>query len=159
MKKLASLILICVFSIMLFPSNMAVTNLPSEIEYDEEEHIAGLELTKENLMTVLEYYEVEYAEIVFNQAMLESGHLKSNLARNHNNLFGMRVARSRPTMAVSETASGYAHYTHWSESVQDYKLWQDMKEVSGDYYTYLKRRGYAKYPGYMSRLKSLETSN
>jgi len=68
---------------------------------------------------------IKYPDIVFAQAILESGHFKSSIFRNNNNLFGMRLARVRQTTAIGKKA-GYAVYSDWIMSVQDYKLWQDF---------------------------------
>lgn len=68
---------------------------------------------------------IKYPDIVFAQAILESGHFKSSIFRNNNNLFGMRLARVRQTTAIGKK-SGYAVYSDWIMSVQDYKLWQDF---------------------------------
>jgi uncharacterized FlgJ-related protein len=70
--------------------------------------------------------EIKYPEIVFAQAILESGHFKSTLFENHNNLFGMKYPSIRKTLAVGKSKSGYAKFEDWSASVLDYKLWQDM---------------------------------
>jgi flagellum-specific peptidoglycan hydrolase FlgJ len=65
-----------------------------------------------------------YPDIVFAQGVLESGHFKSDLFRDNNNLFGMRQPKLRKTTATGKR-KGYAVYSNWVESVQDYKLWQD----------------------------------
>ena len=65
-----------------------------------------------------------YPDIVFAQGILESGHFKSDLFRNNNNLFGMRQPKVRKTTATGKR-KGYAVYANWIESVRDYKLWQD----------------------------------
>lgn len=65
-----------------------------------------------------------YPEIVFAQGVLESGHFKSDLFRNNNNVFGMRQPKLRKTTATGKR-KGYAVYDNWIESVRDYKLWQE----------------------------------
>lgn len=47
----------------------------------------------------LEGYKKENAEIIVQQAVLESGHFESNLAIHGNNVFGMKMPRTRPTFA------------------------------------------------------------
>lgn len=68
--------------------------------------------------------DIKFPEIAFAQAILESGHFKSKIAKHNNNLFGMRMPKQRETTAIG-TKYGYAKYKSWQTSVRDYKLWQD----------------------------------
>jgi hypothetical protein len=83
---------------------------------------------------------VQYPEIVWAQAVWETGHFSSKLFRYNNNMFGMRVARSRYTTAVGKQF-GYARYLSWQESVIDYKYFQDRFigkiRSKKDYFKYL----------------------
>lgn len=114
----------------------------------------GQPLTEEALACVLIELEMEYPKVVFRQAMLETGHLRSKLCRTHNNLFGMRKPRKRMTFAIGETRGRYAKFKDWVYSVADYKLWQGDVQVDS-YYTFLKRRNYASNPHYVSLLKAI----
>ena len=58
------------------------------------------------------------------QAYAESGLGVSELAKTNKNLFGMRLARTRSTLAIGEEY-GFAVFDSWKESVIDYKLWQN----------------------------------
>jgi len=64
-----------------------------------------------------------HPEIVYAQAVLETGRFTSRIFLENNNLFGMRLAKKRYTLAIGER---YAHavYNNWQESVDDYLLWQ-----------------------------------
>ena len=42
---------------------------------------------EEGLIEALDYYEIQYPEIVYAQALLETGHFKSSACINDNNLF------------------------------------------------------------------------
>ena len=64
-----------------------------------------------------------YPDIAYAQALLESGSFTSLLARKNHNIFGMRVPTKRPTTATGKR-NGYATYSSWQESIQDYKIWQ-----------------------------------
>ena len=81
-----------------------------------------IKFSKEEFITFLKDINIKYPEVVYAQAVIESG-FKSKLFINNNNLFGMRVAKSRPTLA-SNKSSNYAHYNNWKESVIDYALYQ-----------------------------------
>lgn len=116
------------------------------------------ELNIENLVKYLELKEIKDAKIVLQQAILESGWLRSGSARNYNNLFGMKYANRRPTTATG-TGLGHASYAHWTDSVKDYMLWREYWENKGhdtsDYYKFLKKVGYAESTIYIAVLKSI----
>jgi flagellum-specific peptidoglycan hydrolase FlgJ len=50
----------------------------------------------------------------------------------------------------------YHKYNHWTESVEAYKRFQDKKYKGGDYYTFLKKVGYAEDPHYVWKLKHIK---
>ena len=99
---------------------------------------------KEGLRDALEYYGIHHPDIVYAQAILETGHFKSVGCLKHNNLFGLYNSR----------AKRYHRFEHWTESVVAYKKWiQRRYKPPADYYTFLKRIGYATDPQYIQKLK------
>lgn len=113
--------------------------------------------TPQKLLIYLRDIGVKHAEIVYAQAVLETGNFKSKGFKMCNNLFGMRVARSRPTSALGEKF-GYAYFKDWRMSVIDYALFQSayarkIRTKSG-YYEYLSRN-YASDAGYINKLKKI----
>jgi uncharacterized FlgJ-related protein len=120
-----------------------------------EERFSDLKLLK-----YLKELNIKFYDIVYAQAVLETGHFKSDSFKNGNNLFGMKVAKQRPTTAIAEYL-GHAKYTSWKESVMDYALYQskylskiDSKE---EYFSYLEKN-YAEDPGYIKKIKSIVAS-
>lgn len=98
---------------------------------------------EEGLWEALEYYDVYHKEIVYAQAILETGWFKSSGCRKGNNLFGLR-------------GKHYHRYSHWSESVKAYKDKIQSRYKSGeDYYKFLKRIHYAENPNYNNLVKSI----
>lgn len=98
---------------------------------------------QEGLWEALEYYDVHHKEIVYAQAVLETGWFKSGGCRKGNNLFGLRGKR-------------YHRYNHWSESVKAYKeKIQSRYKPGEDYYKFLKRIHYAEAQNYTTLLKSI----
>lgn len=65
---------------------------------------------------------IRFPAIVHAQAVHESNFFKSDLAKNNNNLFGMKYPGKRITAAVGEL-NGYAYYAGWTDSVVDYAMW------------------------------------
>jgi hypothetical protein len=106
--------------------------------------------------------DIKHPDIVLAQAILESGYLSSPIFIENNNLFGMRLPERRPTVALSENR-GYSVYDCWTDSVKDYKLFQEFlfrrKEKTRDeYFDYLDRI-YAEDPNYVPFLKKVIEDN
>lgn len=102
---------------------------------------------KEGLMEALIYYEVDYPEIVYAQAVLETGNFTSSGCRNKNNLFGLMLGKS------------LRRFNHWTESVIFYKQKIQSRYKGGDYYAFLTRIGYAANPNYNAHVKKIVEQN
>lgn len=101
---------------------------------------------KDGLKNALEFYGIEHSDIVYAQALLETGHFKSVGCLEHNNLFGL----------YNSKAKRYYRFNHWSESVVAYKKWiQRRYKPPEDYYEFLKRIHYARDPEYIKKLKKI----
>lgn len=101
---------------------------------------------KEGLKEALAYYDIQCPDIVYAQAILETGHFTSVGCVKHNNLFGLYNSRK----------GRYHKFNHWAESVVAYKEWiQRRYKPPEDYYKFLKRIGYASDPLYVNKLKSI----
>jgi hypothetical protein len=101
---------------------------------------------------------IRYPDIVLAQAILESGHLGSQIFVENNNLFGMRFPRQRETVATGNN-KGYSVYNCWTDSVKDYKLFQDYlfrnnEKTKEEYFDYL-QRVYAEDPRYVHFVKKI----
>lgn len=100
----------------------------------------------DDLMAVLEYYNVKHKNIVYAQAILETGHFRSKVCREYNNLFGLYNSRSKD----------YYKFNHWSESVVAYLSYiQYRYKPPNDYYKFLEEIGYAEDPQYITKLKNI----
>jgi len=98
---------------------------------------------------------LEFPDIVFAQAVLESGNFTSRLTKENNNLFGMKKPSKRPTTSVG-ISHGYAVYESWRESIEDYYIFQEMlfskhKFTRSSYLNYLDRY-YSTTKGYKNRV-------
>lgn len=116
-------------------------------------------LTPENLKLAIEFNCITSPEIVMAQSRLETGNFRSDLCIGHNNLFGMKKARVRPSSAQGATDNNYATYLTWYDSVKDLKLFQGWYLSRGrdlsDYYTFLEEIGYAEDPKYLVKIREL----
>ena len=116
-------------------------------EYRQDFHSKSPE---DGLMEALIYYEVQYPQIVYAQALIETGNFKSNLCLNSNNLFGL----------YNSSRGRYHRFDHWTESVVAYKDFiQRRYKPPEDYYKFLQRIGYAGDPNYISKLKKAVNKN
>lgn len=101
---------------------------------------------QEGLMEALEYYKVKHPQIVYAQAVLETGHFKSDLRLNGNNLFGLYNSKKHR----------YYTFDHWKDCIIAYKEMVQYKYKDGDdYLNFLKEIGYAEDPKYIYKLKEL----
>lgn len=99
--------------------------------------------TIEQVKAELHRQGVPHANIVLAQARLETGNFTSNRCKRDHNLFGMKKGRR------------YARYSHWRESVADYKERISSRYTGGDYYAFLRRIGYASDLRYGHKLRTI----
>ena len=123
-----------------------------------EEWLKTLELNHENLELAMEFYEIEHADIVMSQALIETGHFKSYNCTKRHNLFGLVNSRQKRTEA---NRNRYFVFNHWSESVKgyrdyvQYKFTDNKEKWDNDYYVFLQRLGYAEDPTYVNKVRNL----
>lgn len=115
------------------------------------------EFTPDKLKKYIKSCGIMHPEIVFAQAKIETGNFKSYIFKEGNNLFGMKLATSRPTTAIGEI-SGHALYQNWMQSVQDYALYQSAylrKLKSKENYLDYLRENYATDQEYVLKIKKI----
>lgn len=102
---------------------------------------------EEGLIEALDYYGIQFPQIVYAQALLETGHFKSKVCKEYNNLFGLYNSRTR----------SYYKFDNWWDSVIAYRDKVQYKyKGNTDYYTFLVKLPYATDPNYISKVKQLE---
>lgn len=135
----------CIFSsykqhqplLKLNKTHVVCNNIAVKSEIENPEH---------NLLRVLKEINVKYPEIVYSQAILETGHFTSRVYKKYNNLFGL----------YNSSKSDYYSFSTWQESVLAYKKYIQYKlHKNEDYYIFLKRIGYAEDPLYINKIKQL----
>lgn len=118
------------------------------------------EFSHQKFADLLYAINVKYPHIVMAQAIIESGNFTSSIFRNNNNMFGMRLPRSRSTTAIGEK-NGFACYTTWKDCVYDYALYQSQAmrtcSTEEEYYKALEER-YAQDTAYVPALKATITN-
>lgn len=155
---------IVVISIATF-FGFAITPRPTVTTLTQEEKVILVreynEFSEQKLIEQIKALNFRFPHIILAQANLESGHFKSNIFLQNHNLFGMKEAKSRSTLAKG-TNRGHAYYGDWQDSVVDYALFYstylyDIK-TEGEYYEYLNQY-YAEDPTYVQRLRSFVNKN
>lgn len=101
---------------------------------------------QDGIIEALDYYGIEHSDIVYAQAILETGWFKSRICLQYNNLFGLYNSRTK----------SFYRFNHWSESVIAYKKWiQRRYKPPGDYYQFLVQINYAEDKEYVNKLKKI----
>ena len=96
-------------------------------------YLPTLALTENDVYCYIKKVGIKNADVVFKQAIYESGYFKSHIFKTKQNLFGFRRSR------------GYLKFKTWQASVDFYKKWQDKyyKEDEENYYKFLQRKNYS----------------
>ena len=118
------------------------SNEIEEIVFDVKE----LELNKENFFKACDYYGVHHSNIVYAQALVESGHFTSNLFHTRNNFLGLWNYRKNE----------FYKFDHWTDCINAYGAKVQYKYKGGGYYQFLDDIGYAKAEHYITLVKKVE---
>lgn len=104
-----------------------------------------------------EYYHIQHPQIVYAQAVLESGNFMSDLYKNNCNIFAMTRVKSRPTTQLNKTiedTSRWGIYCEPWDCFADYAIWQGMyaNNLSDEQYLDRLQQVYAEDPHYKQKL-------
>jgi uncharacterized FlgJ-related protein len=146
--------LLLIFGFTSNPANK-VENLSQEERLIVIREYSGFSESK--LIEKIDQLNFRYPHIILAQAKLESGHFKSTIFLENNNMFGMKEAKLRANLAKG-TNRGHAYYDTWQDCILDYALYystylSDIR-TEGEYFEYL-RQNYAEDPTYVQRLKQI----
>lgn len=115
------------------------------------------EFHQDSLFNMLKHINVRFPHIVMAQSRLETGNWQSNIFLENQNLFGMKQARNRVSLATG-TNAGHAVYQHWRESVLDYAVYQSryLSQLRSEeqYYQYL-ASNYAEDTNYVNKIRNI----
>lgn len=123
-----------------------------------EAEIYSKDFSIELFKQALYYAEISNPQIVFSQAVLETGNFKSELFIRGNNIFGMRPAKVRNSTGIG-IYNYHCTYSHWYDSILDLKLWQAYWIKKGynlnNYLTFLTEIKYATDLDYINKLLNI----
>lgn len=119
---------------------------PLPIKLEQPEFFLEDIPTKELVKEACEYYNIKHSDIVVSQAILETGHFKSENCIKGNNLFGLYNSKKKE----------FFKFNHWTESVKAYRDMIQYRYTEGDYYQWLEKIGYAEDPLYVKKLINIK---
>jgi hypothetical protein len=131
--------------------------------YEQELIVVSLEkeknkFTEDKFILELKRLNVRFPYIVMAQAIVETGHYKSQVFKENNNLFGMKEATVRINTAKG-TQNGHAFYDNWYQSLYDYAFYQcrylGQIDTENEYYLYLSSTYAEAGDGYVKLLKEI----
>jgi hypothetical protein len=137
------------------------------VEHDHEKLVMVLNdqenesFTPQRLYDYIKELNIKFPDVVFAQAVLESGNFKSAIFRSNHNLFGMKEAGKR-IRTCKGTEMNHAFYDNWKESVLDYAFYQasylDDIKTQEQYLEYLDNN-YAEAGNYGKHVQGVINSN
>lgn len=93
-------------------------------EYHMTPHSAYSTITKDSVASLLKELHAWYPDIIMAQIQTESGFGTSDVAKNSNNLLGMKKTNKRKTTQIKNQAyKGYGMYNNWESCVIDRVMW------------------------------------
>jgi uncharacterized FlgJ-related protein len=107
--------------------------------------------TREALIEEIKCHGFKYPDLILAQALLETGHFKSTIFKENNNLFGMKQPRKRYTLCKGSNLK-HGVYDNWKISVEDRMIYDTLylKDMTRTQYLKFLDNVYCK-SGYYSR--------
>lgn len=159
------------FIILVFIVNLGIIVFPdyyNNNNINEQEEVSSIvkleepdfffKSPQEGILEALKYYRVKYPDIVYAQAILETGNFRSKVCKDYNNLFGL----------YNSSKKDYYRFNHWTESIEGYikyiqERYKPPNEESDNelnYYKFLEKIGYAENSIlYTSKIKEIVNRN
>lgn len=147
MKKIIFILLMLCQTFIVGKADVAKRDFKDIVKSLEIKELRNTEFSIDNLYKYLKLTNVPDPEIVIAQFIVETGWFKSFLFKKGNNISGMKKATKRATTCIG-TISGYAKFSHWTSSVDDFKLWLDYHGLSEGYFKHLQSKKYSESSGY-----------
>jgi flagellum-specific peptidoglycan hydrolase FlgJ len=102
-------------------------------------------ISLEDVANEIRKHGILHEKIVLAQAVHETGWFEcTDCSLDKNNIFGWRWK------------GRYMEFDTWQESVAYYARWQDRHYKGGNYYEFLKKKGFATDPNYIKKIKKLK---
>lgn len=132
-----------------------------EKEYVPTEAVVFKETkTEEEIFEMVDRMPFKHKDIIKAQILIETGHFKDEVFKHNNNLFGMRLAKQRLTLATGDNLK-HAVFETVEESLYDRLIYEALylnKLNREQYFSFLDRL-YAEGEGYSTTLKQIIKNN
>ena len=118
------------------------------------------QIYREMVFNAVDDMEFKFKDIVKAQAILESGHFNSDVFKQNNNVFGIRLPKKRKTTAIGSNLR-YAVYGDICSSIEDRLIYEQRYLINltrQQYFAYLDRV-YSKNKTYSKKLKLIIQKN
>lgn len=110
-------------------------------------------LNWENIDYWLEYFKVQYPDIIKAQIVQECGwNLDSKKAIQNNNILGLTKATQRLTTATY-IEDGHAGYPNFISCIKDFSIYQQKYYNGNDYYEFIQKSNYSQDSTYIKKIK------
>jgi hypothetical protein len=155
------LLFLLVVFVIFIDSNTSSRTISNNFLLNKEETTirvkSHLDYSEEKLIKEINRMNFRFPHIIYAQAILETNNFKSKLFIENNNLFGMKEAKMRNTLALG-TQNSYAYYNSWWESLLDFGFWYSSYarkcKTENEYYDLLSKI-YAEDPLYIVKTKQI----
>lgn len=156
-----SIVVILIASVALFYSFNSYYQERKMVRVNEELKVIILKeynkFDRTAMIHFLKELNIKFPHIVYAQAILESTDFTSNIFRENNNCFGMKVATLRQTTNKGEQYN-HAVFDTWKDCIIDYALYQarylSSIKTEAQYFEYL-QQSYAEDTNYVNKLKTI----
>lgn len=147
------------FGALILIALFVLTSLKNKKEADPNEVIND-SFSKEALVEEIKCHGFKYPDIILAQAVLESGHFKSAVFKENNNLFGMRQPKKRYNLC-NGTNLNHALYDNWKVCVEDRMIYEKLylNKMTRIQYKKFLDKTYAKGKNYSVVLEKLIIKN
>jgi uncharacterized FlgJ-related protein len=91
---------------------------------------------RDHVLPLIDYtgFHDEMGKILLAQAAFETGNFTSEIFKDNNNMFGMKLPKQRKTTAIGEK-HGHATYNSIEENIEDMRLYFNAKKISPTFNT------------------------
>lgn len=159
LKNLLAFFLGLIVGMLLF-GIFTIIEVPNSEEEVQEVTILNLlkqpEIFQDEVLEYIYELRIDHPQIVFAQAIKESGNFTSVIFKENHNLFGMRVPERRATTCIGINRT-YAVYSNWKASIIDYALYQEayFRNLTEEEYLMKLQRIYAEDSLYVKDLQKI----
>lgn len=153
------MIILIIMTIIINKMFKEARNSPNPLQVETVEIIDTLKF-KDSVLNFIFELRLEHPYIVYSQAIIESGNFTSNVWRENNNMFGMKMPERRATLAIGIN-KGHSVYKSWKECIVDYALFQSsyLRGLSEEEYFVKVGNSYAEDGSYEKKVREAKNQH